>query len=102
MHSDECQYIYLYFLQNIFLFHNQLAVTKFCKTVAITHNQLAVTKFCKTVAITGKMFSIDLFTDTAAILNKFDLRSIIGCPGGMSTFCLYFRVLFGTFFLKVF
>ena len=42
MHSDECEYIYL-FLQNIFLFHNQLAVTKFCKTVAIT----------------GKMFSIE-------------------------------------------
>ena len=45
---------------------------------------------------------IDLFTDTAAILNSFDLRSIIGCPGGMSTFRLYFRALFGTFFLKVF
>ena len=42
MHSDECEYIYL-FLQNIFLFHNQLAVTKFCKTVAIT----------------GKMFSTE-------------------------------------------
>ena len=25
---------------------------------------------------------IDLFTDTAAILNKVDLRSIMGCPGG--------------------
>jgi len=46
--------------------------------------------------------AIDLFTDTAAILNEFDLRSIIGCPGGMSTFRLYFRALFGTFFLKVF
>ena len=44
----------------------------------------------------------DLFTNTAAILNKFDLRSIIGCPGGMSTIRLYFRALFGTFFLKVF
>ena len=30
------------------------------------------------------------------------LRSIIGCPGGMSTFRLYFRALFGAFFLKVF
>ena len=29
--------------------------------------------------------SIDLFTDTAAILNYFDLRSIMGCPGGMIT-----------------
>ena len=49
-----------------------------------------------------RRFIIDLFTDTAAMLNKFDLRSIIGCPGGMSTFRLYFRALFGTFFLKVF
>ena len=45
---------------------------------------------------------IDLFTDMAAILNLFDLKSIIGYPGGMSPFRLYFRVLFGTFFLKVF
>ena len=42
---------------------------------------------------------IDLFTDTATILNLFDLRSIIGCPGGMSTFRLYFQALFRTFFL---
>ena len=41
--------------------------------------------------------TIDLFTDTAAILNKFDLRSIIGCPGGMSTFRSYFRALFAAF-----
>ena len=27
----------------------------------------------------------DLFTDTVAIFNHLDLRSIIGCPGGMST-----------------
>ena len=46
--------------------------------------------------------AIDLFTDTAVILNSFDLRSIIGCPGGISTFRLYFRGLFGTFFLNVF
>ena len=26
----------------------------------------------------------------------------MGCPGGMSTFRLYFRALFGIFFLKVF
>ena len=26
----------------------------------------------------------DLFTDTAAILNELDLRSIVGCPWGMS------------------
>ena len=39
-------------------------------------------------------------TDTAAILNKFDLRSIIGYPGGMSTFRLHFLAVFGTFFLK--
>ena len=42
---------------------------------------------------------MDLVTDTAAILN---LRSIIGCPGGMIAFRLYFRALFGTFFLKIF
>ena len=43
---------------------------------------------------TNKEYGIDpVFTDTAAILNL--------CPGGMSTFRLYFRVLFGTFFLKV-
>ena len=29
--------------------------------------------------------SIDLFTDRAAILNYFDLRSVMGCPGGMIT-----------------
>jgi len=45
---------------------------------------------------------IDLFPHMAAILNQFNLRSIIGCPRGMSTFCLYFRVLYGTFFLKIF
>ena len=45
---------------------------------------------------------IDLFTDTAAILNYFDLRSIIGCSGGMSTFCLFVRAPLGTFFLKIF
>ena len=28
---------------------------------------------------------VDLFTDTAAILNQVDLRSIIGCPGCVST-----------------
>ena len=31
------------------------------------------------------VMTIDLFTDTAAILNLLDLRSIMGCPGGMST-----------------
>ena len=51
------------------------------------HIDSIVTKICKNVGL------IDLFTDTAAILNKFDLRSIIGCPGGMSTFRLYFRAL---------
>ena len=35
---------------------------------------------------------IDLFTDTAAILNLFDLRSIMGCPGGTrSVFTRGFR-----------
>ena len=31
-----------------------------------------------------------------------ELRSIIGCPRGMSTFRLYSRALFGKFFLQVF
>ena len=60
------------------------------------------TRFLSTVFLCSEF----LFTDTAAILNKFNLRSIIGCPGGgevfMSTFRLYFRALFETFFLKVF
>ena len=43
----------------------------------------------------GHFSIIDLFTDTAAILNQFDRM-----PRGMSTFRLYFRALFGTFFLK--
>ena len=37
---------------------------------------------------------IDLFTDTAAILNKLDLRNIMGCPGGMSTFRFVFTSAF--------
>ena len=38
---------------------------------------------------------IDLFTDlAAAILNKFDLRSIIGCPGDMSTLRLVYTSAF--------
>ena len=65
--------------------------------VAVSFNLL----FYVTREVSGERL-INLFTDTAAILNEFDLRSIIGCPGGMSTFCLYFRALFGTFFLKVF
>ena len=34
----------------------------------------------------------DLFTDTEAILNLFDLRSIMGCPGGHSL-SIYARFL---------
>ena len=52
------------------------------------------TRFLSTVFLCSEF----LFTDTAAVLNKFNLRSIIGCPGGkvfMSTFPLHF-------FLKVF
>ena len=37
-----------------------------------------------------KVRTMDLFTNAAAILNKLDLRSVMGCPGGMSTFCLVF------------
>ena len=36
---------------------------------------------------------IDLFTDTAAILNLFDLRGIMGCPGG--ALAQYLRPLLG-------
>ena len=32
--------------------------------------------------VTTLSVSTDLFTDTAAILSSFDLRSIMGCPGG--------------------
>ena len=48
----------------------------------------------------GTTKPIDLFTNTAAILNYFDLRNIIGCLGGISTFRLCFRALSGHFFLK--
>ena len=48
----------------------------------------------------------DLFTDTAATLNLLDLKSIMGCPGGMSTFrntrSVYVRALFEPIFLEVF
>ena len=37
-----------------------------------------------------KARAMDLFTNAAAILNKLDLRSVMGCPGGMSIFCLVF------------
>ena len=47
---------------------------------------------------TSLLLTVDLFTDTAAILNKLDLRSILGCPGGMSTFRLVFQAPFGEFF----
>ena len=42
--------------------------------------------------------SIDLFTDTAAILNKFDLRSIIGCPGGHEHISFVFSSAFRDIF----
>ena len=47
---------------------------------------------------------IDLFTDTAAILNLLDLRSIMGCPGGMSsiryTRSVYTRAFRANFWLS--
>ena len=39
------------------------------------------------------LWRIGLFTGTAAILNYIDLRSIMGCPGGMSTI-RYTRLVF--------
>ena len=54
------------------------------------------TRFAMEIEYTlGIMRIIDRFTDlAAAILNKFDLRSIIGCPGGMSTLRLVFTSAF--------
>ena len=40
------------------------------------------------------LITIDLFTDTAAILSKLELRSIMGCLWGMSTFRLVFTSVF--------
>ena len=47
------------------------------------------------------MLLIDLFTYMVVILNKLNLRSIMGCPEGMSTFCLVFMSALGAFFLTV-
>ena len=32
-----------------------------------------------------RLYTIDLFNDTATILNQLDLKSSMGCQGGMST-----------------
>ena len=59
-----------------------------------TPQPLAVqTRFAMEIEYTLGIIRIkDLFTDlSAAILNKFDLRSIIECPGGMSTVRLVFN-----------
>ena len=47
---------------------------------------------------------IDLFTDTAygGHIELIRFKEYYRMPRGMSTFRLYFRALFGTFFLKVF
>ena len=47
--------------------------------------------------------NLDFFTDMAAILNYLDLRSIMGCPGGMcairyTQLAQYLRALFGPVF----
>ena len=51
----------------------------------------------------NKRRGIDVFTDTAAIFHLLDLRSIMGCPGGMNTIwythSVYVRALFGPIFL---
>ena len=65
-----------------------------------TPQPLAVqTRFAREIEYTlGIMLIKDLFTDlSAAILNKFDLRSIIECPGGMSTVRLVFTSAFRGF-----
>ena len=43
---------------------------------------------------------IALFTYTAAMLNSFDLRSIIGCPGGIAHFVCIFELFSEHFFLE--
>ena len=45
-----------------------------------------------------------LFTDTAAILNKFNLRSIIGCPGGVGGegFYEHISIVFSSAFRDIF
>ena len=40
------------------------------------------------------LITTDLFTDTTAILSKLELRSIMGCLWGMSTFRLVFTSAF--------
>ena len=40
------------------------------------------------------LITTDLLTDTAAILSKLELRSIMGCLWGMSTFRLVFTSAF--------
>ena len=50
------------------------------------------------ITVCRDLMVTDLFTDMAAILNKFDLRIIIGCPGGhehiSSVFSSAFRDIF--------
>ena len=60
-----------------------------------TPQPLAVqTRFAREIEYTlGIMLIKDLFTDLSAAL-KFDLRSIIECPGGMSTVRLVFTSAF--------
>ena len=48
------------------------------------------TRFLSTVFLCSEF----LFTDTAAILNKFNLRSIIGCPGGVGGEGFYEHISF--------
>ena len=44
------------------------------------------------------LITTDLFTDTTAILSKLELRSIMGCLWGMSTFRLVFTSAFRDIF----
>ena len=46
--------------------------------------------------------AVDLFSDTMAILNELDLRSIMGCLGGMSTIRLVFTSAFRGIFYQSF
>ena len=56
------------------------------------------TRFLSTVFLCSEF----LFTDTAAILNKFNLRSIIGCPGGGGGFYEHISFVFSSAFRNIF
>ena len=73
----------LLFLRNLGSIHGHFI--RFCSSLLVRRLRLTSTT---TFFVVNANILLELFTDTAAILNLFDLRSIIGSPGGMSTFRL--------------